>query len=38
MYHFFVEKEQIDEVNKQLFIDGDNYNHMINVEDYPSRP
>lgn len=31
MYHFFVEKEQIDEVNKQLFIDGDNYNHMINV-------
>jgi len=31
MYHFFVEKEQIDENSGMLFIDGDNYNHIVNV-------
>ncbi len=31
MYHFFVDKEQIDEINKTLTIDGDDYNHIANV-------
>ncbi len=31
MYHFFVDKEQIDEVNKTLMIEGDDYNHIVNV-------
>lgn len=31
MYHFFVEKEQIDEESKQLIIDGEDYNHIVNV-------
>ncbi len=31
MYHFFVDKEQIDEVDKTLVIEGDDYNHIVNV-------
>lgn len=31
MYHFFVDKEQIDEISKTLMIDGDDYNHIVNV-------
>lgn len=31
MYHFFVDKEQIDEVDKTLMIEGDDYNHIVNV-------
>lgn len=31
MYHFFVEKDQIDEVNKTLIICGNDYNHIVNV-------
>ena len=31
MYHIFVDKEQIDEVDKTLMIEGDDYNHIVNV-------
>ena len=31
MYHFFVEKENIDKENHRVYIDGGDYNHIRNV-------